>query len=418
MRRMPVQLLDHTLPNGLHVLCETLPSVQSAAVAFLVRTGSRHEYTHEHGVSHFLEHMCFKGTQQRDWRAINVGFDDLGAIYNAFTSKEHTLYYGWLPAAHAEPLLELLADMMRPALPSEEFETERKVILEEIAMSGDSFDHHVWEFLFACCFDQHPLSHPILGEQETIETLPRQVMVDYLDQRYAPANLHLIAAGAVEPQQLLSAAGRYCGAWQSNDNTGPARDFPDPKALPIGLRSLPLPQFQQQSLVVIYPSIAPGDPDEDTVDVLTSIVGGANSRCYWNIVQQGIASQAGVAWIGYEGVGLLAFYVDGDPERCDEMYAALRKEIDALRKNGVNDDEVQRVKNRQLTQLALESENPNTRLRQIIEDLEGHGYVRSSEARLAAVQQVTAKRIASYLERCPIDGEGLVLSVGARDWTP
>lgn len=418
MRRMPAQLLDHRLPNGLHVLCETLPAVQSAAVAFLVRTGSRHEHTHEHGVSHFLEHMCFKGTEKRDWRAINVRFDDLGAIYNAFTGKEHTVYYGWLPAGAVEPLLELLADMMRPALPNDDYETERNVILEEIAMSGDSFDHSVSDFLHEICFAKHPLAHEILGEQETIEKLPRQVMVDYLGQRYAPSNMHLLAAGAIDPQQILSAAGRYCGPWSSNGTVGPSRDFADPQPLPTGTRALHLPQFQQQSIIVAYPSIAPGDPDEDAVDVLTSILSGANSRCFWNIVQQGIASQAGVAWLAYEGTGMLAFYADGDPQRCEDMYAALRKEIDALRQDGVSKDEVQRVKNRQLTQLALESENPRTRLMQIIDDLEGHGYVRSSEARLAAVQQVTAKSISRYLERCPIDGDGLILSVGARTWVP
>jgi predicted Zn-dependent peptidase len=413
---MPSQLLEHRLPNGLHVQCETLPGVQSAAVAFLVRTGSRHEHPHEHGVSHFLEHMCFKGTHRRDWRAINVRFDDLGAIYNAFTGKEHTVYYGWLPAVQTEPLLELLSDMMRPALPPDDYETERNVILEEIAMSGDSFDHHVSDFLHQVCFAAHPLAHEILGEKETIEGLPRQVMLDYLSQRYAAENMNLIAVGAVDSQALLSAAGRYCGNW--NGAGYAPRVFADPKPLPTGLKSLELPQFQQQSIVVIYPAIAPGDPDEDTVDVLTSVMGGANSRCYWNIVQKGIASQAGVAWLAYEGVGLLAFYADGDPQRCDEMYAALRAEIDQLREGGVRDDELQRVKNRQITQLALESENPRTRLMQIIDDLEGHGHVRSSEARLSAIGRVSTKSVASYLERCPIAGEGLVLSVGPREWCP
>lgn len=414
---MSSHLFDHYLPNGLHVLCETMPAVQSAAVAFLVRTGSRHEHTHEHGVSHFLEHMCFKGTERRDWREINVRFDDLGANYNAFTGKEHTVYYGWLPADRSEPLLELLADMMRPALPAADFETERNVILEEIAMSDDSFDHSVSDFLHEVCFEKHPLAHEILGEKETIEELPRQIMLDYLSERYSPSNMHLVATGAIDAAEVLSAAGRYCGEWTANGE-GTKREFGEPPSMPTGIRTLELPRFQQHSTIVMYPSIAPGDADEDTVEVLTSVIGGANSRCYWNIVQKGIASQAGVAWLAYDGIGMLAFYADGDPQRCNEMYAALRTEIDNLRDLGVTDEEVQRVKNRQLTQLALESENPRTRLMQIIDDLEGHGYVRSSESRLASVNQISAKTIDRYLERCPIDGDGLIISVGPRSWQP
>ncbi|MBN2445101.1 MAG: insulinase family protein [Phycisphaerae bacterium] len=411
---MKPTFVEHQLPNGLRVICECMPQVRSAAAAFLVRTGARHETPPEHGVSHFLEHMCFKGTAKRSCREINVGFDELGAIYNAYTGKEHTVYYGWVPGQRIRPQLELLADMMRPSLPPDEFEMERKVVLEEIAMSGDSFDHNVSNFLHEVCYDGHALAHEILGERETIEALPRDHMVSYLAERYAPNNIYLLATGAIEPQEVLAAAGRYCGDWQRARNGRPPAAAPPPFG--TGVRKRQLTQFQQQSLMLVYPALPPGTGWDESIDVFVALFGGANSRCYWNIVQKGICNQAGVAWLAYEDTGMLAFYADGEPDRCEEMLTAVREQIAAAVRDGVNADELERVKNRRRTHLALEAENPRTRLMQLIDDIESYGHVRTPDARLAAVDAVSTRTIADYFERCPLAGDGLLLSIGARDW--
>jgi len=405
---------EQTLPNGLRIICETMPRVSSAAVGFFVRTGSRHESPSEHGISHFLEHMCFKGTRRRTWREINVRFDELGSIYNAFTSKEHTFYFGWVPAERVEEQLELLADMLRPALPADEYETERKVILEEIAMSGDSFDHHVWDFLHNVCFADHPLAHEILGERESLLEMKREKMVDYLARRYATDNVTLLAAGALDPERIFSSTGQYCSAWRPSDNGAPASA--PMQALPVGVRKKQLEQFKQQSVILVFPAPHDGGPDTETIEAFQALFGGANSRCYWNIVQKGVCSAAGAAWISYADCGLLALYADGEPERCEQMIDALREQARDVTENGFRAEEVQRVRNRRRTQLALEAENPRTRLMQLTDDLESLGHVRSAEARLAAVEAVTERSIADFLARYPITGEGLLLSCGPRDW--
>ena len=210
---MSSTFVEHQLPSGLRVVCEVMPRVRSAAVGFLAFTGARDESPREHGVSHFLEHMCFKGTARRGWHEINVRFDELGSIYNAYTGKEHTVYYGWVPAARLDEQLELLADMMRPSLPPDDFQTERNVILEEIAMSDDSFDRLVWNHLHEVVFGGHPLGHEILGEKETIQGLAHETLVNYHRRRYAANHICLLAAGAVEPEAVFAAVGRYCGAW-------------------------------------------------------------------------------------------------------------------------------------------------------------------------------------------------------------
>jgi len=411
---MPTTFVEHELPNGLRIICEVMPSVSSVAVGFCARTGARHETPDVHGVSHFLEHMCFKGTPRRSSRDVNVRFDELGSIYNAYTGKEHTVYFGWVPARHDAAQLELLADMLRPALRAEDYETERNVILEEIAMSEDSFEHCVLDFLHQTVFAGHSLGHEILGEAETIRGLPRERMVAYHRQRYAADNVLLIVAGAVEPEAVFAAAARCCADWERSTN-GKLPVNP-PLAVPAGVHKRLLPQFKQQSLVVVYPGVRSSDPAAEDVEAFVTLFGGANSRCFWNIVQKGVCAQAGAAWLGYEDCGVLALYADGDPEQCEAMLAALRAQAAEVSAQGFRPDEIQRVKNQRRTHLALEGENPRTRMMQLIDDLDTYGRPRTMETRLAEVDAVTAKSIARHLERYPITGEGMLCSVGPRDW--
>ena len=412
---------EHTLPNGLRVVCERMPRVSSAAAGFLVRTGSRHERPHEHGVSHFLEHMCFKGTATRNWQEVNIRFSELGSMNNAFTSHEKTFYYGWLPADNVDPQIELLADMMRPRLAAEDYETERNVILEEIAMSADNFDHHVWKLLFETAFPNHPLSHEILGDKEDITNMPREVMLDYHAERYAANNMTLVVAGescdgssAQCPEDVFAAAGRYCAHWESSEIAS-ERDTPtDP--LPVGRHQRILDQFKQQSIILVFPAVAQADPRTEVVEAFQSLFGGANSRCYWNIVQKGICSAAGAAWLDYSDHGMLALYADGEPERAEEMLEALQEQAKDVMKRGFTDHEVQRVRNRRRTTLALEGENPRTRMMQLVDDLSGYGFARPAEARLAEVEAVQPKAIDRYLSDYPLTAEPLLLTAGPRDW--
>lgn len=411
---MRSNFLEHTLPNGLRVLCEVMPRVSSSALAMFVRTGSRHEAPHQHGVSHFLEHMCFKGNERRDCHSINVAFDELGSIYNAFTSKEHTVYYGWVPADRTTAQLELLADLVRPTLPPADYEMERKVILEEIAMGDDAFERHVSNFLHKVIFGDHPLGHEILGEKETIAQLPRDEMLGYLRQRYTADNTVLLASGAIDPDELLAAAGRLCGGWHRSN--GHKLETPQPAPIATGVFKARLEQFKQQEIMLVYPAPGINTDEEEDIESLLSLFGGHNSRCYWNIVQKGIAAHAGAVWLAYEGCGALILYADGEPERCEEMAAALRAQAGEVTRDGFSPQEVQRVKNHRRMQLALESESPRTRLMQLIDDLESRGGPRTVANCLAAVDAVTPESIQRYLSRWPITGEGLLISVGPRDW--
>ena len=407
------RFVQHTLPNGLQVVIEVMEKINSVACGFLARTGARDDTASLAGVSHFLEHMMFKGTARRTWHQINVAFDEMGAQYNAYTSKDRTFYYGWVRPEDFERQLELLADMMRSRLPAEEFDMEKNVILEEIAMSNDDLASVAYDTLYQDMCPDTALAWPVLGSSETIRDLTREQMESYFLRRYAPNNLILVVAGRVDPAEVLAAVERCCGTW------GPASDLGAPRQAPrltTGTTTRPIDRFHQQAVVLAYPSVSAVDPLDATADALAAILGGGNSRFYWNIVQTGLSPRAGVYREEYGDFGLLVLYGLCEPENAEKLLDAMRAEAKRLTSDSVEPKEIQRVKNLRRTSLASESEAPYYRLGQLMDDVDYRGAPRPVEARLAAVDEVSAQTIGAYLDHCPITGEGFLASVGPRDW--
>src|SRR6476620_5512804 len=182
---------QHTLPNGLTILGETNPAALSVAVAFWVKTGSRDETPDVSGVSHFLEHMVFKGTERRDALAVNRDFDRVGAKHNAQTSEEDTFYHVTCLPEYLPRAFDVLSDILRPTLREDDFETEKKVIIEEIRMYLDNPMSVAYEAAKAAHFGAHPLGNSILGTVESITALRVDQMREYFASRYSPANIVL-----------------------------------------------------------------------------------------------------------------------------------------------------------------------------------------------------------------------------------
>ena len=185
----------HTLPNGLQLIGETSPSARSVALGFFVRTGSRDETPEVSGVSHFLEHMMFKGTPRRTALDVNLDFDRIGANYNAYTSEENTVYYAAILPEYLPKAVDILADILRPSLRDEDFTTEKQVILEEIKMYEDNPGSMAWDHAKQIYFGTHPLGNSILGTTASIAALTRDQMHAYFERRYAPGNVVVAASG-------------------------------------------------------------------------------------------------------------------------------------------------------------------------------------------------------------------------------
>ncbi|MBI4581699.1 MAG: insulinase family protein [Planctomycetes bacterium] len=405
--------VQERLDNGLTVLIEVMPHVSSAACGFLVRTGARDDPRELAGVSHFLEHMMFKGTAERTWEQVNVEFDEMGSYYNAYTSKDRTFYYGWVQTSDLDRQLDLLADMMRSTLPADQFDLEKNVVLEEIAMAKDDLASVAYDFLHERVYADSSLAWPVLGYEQTIREMTREKMGEYFARRYAPNNLILLVAGNVEPARVLATAERVCGGWPPVDELGPARQVP---RLAAGTATRAADRFHQQAVLLAFPSVAATHELYETAEATAAILGGENSRFYWNIVQEGLATRAGVFHEEYQDFGLTVMFGLCEPQNCEKLLETMRTEATVLAAKGAEDKELRRVKNLRRTSLANESEAPFYRLGQLADDVDYHGRPRRAEDRLAAVDAVTADRIAAYLRDCPITDGGCLVSVGPRAW--
>src|SRR3954465_3732437 len=194
----------HQLSNGLDIVAEINPDSHSFAAGFFVKTGSRDESAQINGVSHFLEHMMFKGSSKYTWEDVNRIFDEIGARYNAFTSQEMTAYYANVIPEFTERAIEHLSHLLRPAIRNEDFQTEKKVILEEIAMYLDDPGHRLYEKLMELHFGNHPLSMSVLGSAESIQRLQRDEMAGYFKNRYGPGNMVLVATGRLDFNEIVA----------------------------------------------------------------------------------------------------------------------------------------------------------------------------------------------------------------------
>src|SRR2546423_451440 len=208
---MPLTFKHRQLSNGLDVVAEINPDSHSVALGLFVKTGARDESPEVNGVSHFLEHMMFKGSQKYTWEDVNRIFDEIGARYNAFTTQEMTAYYANVLPEFTERTIEHLAHLLRPAIRQQDFDTEKKVILEEIAMYLDDPGHRLYEQLMETHFANHPLALSVLGTADSISKLKRDEMANYFHGRYGPGNMVLSVTGQLKFDEVVKLAEKYMG---------------------------------------------------------------------------------------------------------------------------------------------------------------------------------------------------------------
>lgn len=208
----------YTCQNGVRIVLENIPTVRSAAIGVWIKTGSRNETPELNGVSHFLEHMFFKGTTKRNAREIAESFDSIGGQVNAFTSKEYTCYYAKVMDNHASYALEILADMFfNSTFDGEELKKEKNVVYEEIKMYEDTPDDIVHDLLSKAVYENHPLGYPILGTENTLETFNSDTLKKYVHDMYTPDKVVVSIAGNVD-EKLIKEVESYFGSYQGGED--------------------------------------------------------------------------------------------------------------------------------------------------------------------------------------------------------
>ncbi len=358
---MPVTFQQARLENGLTIVAETDPEAHTAACGFFVKTGARDEASPVMGVSHFLEHMMFKGTPTRTAEDVNRDFDRLGAQYNAYTSSELTCFYASVIPEALTDGVDILADILRPSLRQEDFDTEKNVILEEIAMYKDSPFWVLYEKTLEAFYADHPLAHRVLGTDDTIAALTRDQMQAYFDERYSPDNTVVALAGKLDFERVVAQLGDRCGHWSS---TGATRDAAAPKA--TGERvELTSSKFDRAYMLAVAPGPSIEDDRRYAAMMLAKILGDpGNSRLHWSLIETGRAEEAMAAYDGRDGCGEFYVYASGEPDRADEIWSGVEKEIAGLI-DSVEEGDLERLRNTLATSVTLAGERPSGRMQRL-----------------------------------------------------
>jgi predicted Zn-dependent peptidase len=355
--------MDHrltTLPNGLRVISETMPSVLSVAVGCWVDTGSRDEIGPEAGCSHFLEHLLFKGTDLLGAREIAEAFDAVGARSNAFTSKEYTCYWAQLRDEDLSMGLGLLSEMIqRPAFRSEDIASEANVVLEEINMNEDDPADVAHDQFARALWEDHVLAEPVLGTRDSISGMGREVIVDYWSRRYHPATVVIAAAGHIEHDEVVELAADRFGSW---DGTAPGRELVPP-TLAANARVVRR-DTEQAHLVIGGEALTRGDDRRFAFGILNHVLGGGmSSRLFREIREErGLAYAVYAFRMPYADSGAYGVYVGTTPSQTEQVLQLVRAELGQLVEWGITSEELDRAKGNMKGSLALSMEDTNSRM--------------------------------------------------------
>ncbi|MGO9466954.1 MAG: M16 family metallopeptidase [Isosphaeraceae bacterium] len=394
-----MQFHHTTLDNGLEVIAELNDRAYSVATGFFVKTGSRDESSGLAGVSHFLEHMTFKGTPRRDAMAVNRDFDRVGAKHNAQTSEEDTFYHVTCLPEYFPQAFDVLADILRPTLRSDDFETEKQVIIEEIKMYMDNPMSVAYEAAKTTHYGAHPLGNSILGSVESITALSADQMREYFERRYSPANIVLGFAGKAEWDSLVDIARRHCGNWQggaATRNAVPVRGSGSFRAI---LRADDL----QQTVFGVTDAPPVESNDRYAAHLLATILGDhTGSRLYWALIDPGLADGADLSYQDYNQAGACFTFLSCEPEATQANLARIAEVYQTAMADGITEDELAQAKNKVSARSVLRSERPMGRLASLGFHWMYHRAYISVEEELEAFNRVTAADLRRLLHDWPL----------------
>ena len=398
-----------TLSNGLTIVGEVNKSAQSAAVGFFVRTGSRDEAAQVSGVTHFLEHMMFKGTDKLTALEVNEAFDRLGAKYNAFTSEENTVYYAAVLPEYLLEATKLWTQLMRPALRDDDFNIEKNVIKEEIAMYRDMPQFDVMDRCRTLHFKDHPCGHTVLGTKESITAMTAEQMRNYFTNRYAPNNMVLACCGNLDFDPLCALAESKCGDWKPSDVERTLSFYAGSKEN----RREEKANLVREHICLISPAAGMQDDRRFVMSLLAIIVGDyTGSRYFWALVDPAIAETAAMQYESMDGVGVLYSYIRCGGENVSKVTDIIKGIFNDLSAEGVSEDELQKAKNKVLSALTIKCEQPMGRLTNL-----GFNWVylkqyRSMAEDIESVKAVTVNDVNALIAEFN-PGDFTQLSIGA-----
>jgi predicted Zn-dependent peptidase len=349
------------LANGVRVITEPMPHVRSVSVGIWIGSGSRRESAEQNGISHFIEHMLFKGTARRSAEDIARSVDSIGGNLDAFTAKELVCFNTKVLDQHLSLAFDVLADLvLHPSFREEDIEKERGVILEEIKMEADSPDNLVHEIFSANFWKDHPLGKPILGTPQTVKRFDRDTILRYYSAVYAPANLIITGAGNLTHERLVTLVREHFEAVAPGEAL-PADAVPSTHAR-IALRNKKA--LEQVHLCLGVPSYPLGHQERFACYLLNTLLGGGmSSRLFQNIRErQGLAYAVFSELSPYRDTGCLSIYAGTSIESARKVVESITREFQQLKQDGVGAEELRRAKDHLKGSLMLGLESTSSRM--------------------------------------------------------
>jgi predicted Zn-dependent peptidase len=385
------------LESGITVVTEHMPDVRSVSAGFWVGTGSRDEAAAAAGTSHFLEHLLFKGTEERSAREIAEAIDAVGGDMNAFTTKEYTAFYLRVLSANLDLGLDVLSDIMwAPAFRPPEVEAERQVILEEILMHNDDPADLVHEVFTEALYPGHPLGREVLGDEQTVTGLDRQRIAEFHRHHYRPGNIVLAAAGDLDHDKVAAGVERrFTGR---SGGAPPDRTAPDRAPRPVAVVHRPT---EQAHLVVGGTALDRDDDDRYALSVLNHVLGGGMSS---RLVQE-IREERGLAYAvysyrtAYQGTGAFGVYAGTAPSHAHEVIDLIDAGFDRLLAEGITGHELAVAKSHLDGSLALSLEDSGARMSRLGRSQLVHGRVPPLDELGARLSAVTLADVDRVIER-------------------
>ena len=385
------------LDNGVRVLTETVPSVHSVAVGAWVDAGSRDERPAQGGITHFIEHMVFKGTRRRRGYLINQRMESVGGYLNAFTTKEHTCFYARGLDEHLGRALETVVDLVaEPTLPPREIEKEKDVVVEEIKMYEDAPEDHVFDHYEAVLYPDHPLGRPVIGTPETVRSFSQGDLQGYIGRHYVPNRLVVSVAGRARHRDVVRQVERLLAGFERAPRPAerePADDY-TPREVTVER------PVQQAHLVVGTRALGAEDPRRTVLSVLNTILGGGMS----SRLNQNIREKYGWCYSVYSFVnvqtdsGDVGVYIGTDASRVDRSRVLIERELNKLAESPVSDRMLTRAKHQLKGSIVLGLESLSNRMQRAGRVELVHGREVPVEEVVAEIEAVTAEEVRALAE--------------------
>lgn len=382
-----------TLDNGITLVTEQIPEFRSCSLGIWAQSGSRHEREDQSGLSHFLEHMLFKGTPRRTATQIAEAMDGVGGQLNAFTEKEQTCYYARVMDQHLPRALDILSDMFLNSLfDPAELEREKGVILEEIKMYEDAPDEMVFDVFTSSVWDGHPLGRPILGSREVISGLDRERLVQFMEERYLPSRLLVSAAGHVDHDMVAEKVGQWFQGGR------PAEPLPlVPGGTPESNPRRIVQYRDSEQVYVCYgvQGLAVTDERRYAMLVLDSVLGGSMScRLFQEIRERrGLVYTVCTFQNTYRDCGLFGVYAGTSAEKVEEVLRLSREILEEVRQDGIRPEELERAREHLKGSIALAMESTSHRMMRLARTQSFHGRIIPLEEVIERVDAVSHEDI-------------------------